>query len=442
MSAFLDEILTIGFVDKLDGDDGRVAKMEKAAATVASELKADPPLLIGAVLAGLDPDVPGDDPAIQRAEKALVAEWRSLSSVFPDRPVNWYRAILLDACASAGEGERAAVLWLSAADHLPQVRLGREETAIRRLLARWAENCERTAMEGASSPATKKPETPKLSIAAAGAAAANPTEVDRAALRQRVEAAVGPHNRQGQARPNPNPNWPNSAPNWSYDFADRMAPLLADALDAVSADAAKRVSDGLQQQATAQAALVAELQSALDSQRKWLEGAHQAALAQREVASTQLDALWWAEALYSPSIRMSYREVSPAVAAFLMAKDLCELMPSLAPASVGYLLAEAVGRIPGAGHGQPIRFTEVLRDLRSARKDLPAKFRPPAESLDGVGRLGLRDLVTLAIGDHEFEAKSALARSLLREDPELTLPRVAHALFRQEQAVELAGGRK
>jgi hypothetical protein len=59
-----------------------------------------------------------------------------------------------------------------------------------------------------------------------------------------------------------------------------------------------------------------------------------------------------------------------------------------------------------------------------------------------LGRLGLRDLVALAIGDREFDAESALARSLLREDPELTFPRFAHALFRQEQAIEIAGGRE
>lgn len=440
MSAFLDEILTIGFVEKLDGDDGRVAKIEKAVATVAAELIADPPLLISSVLAGLDPDVPGDDPAIQRAEKALVAEWRSLSSVFPDKPMNWFRAILLDACASVGDGERAAVLWLTAADHLPQMRLGREERAVRGLLERWAVACEREAMKGASSPAAKAPPPPKIAVAGASSATAA-RQVDRTGLTQRVGAAAGPEYR-GKPVPNANPYWPNNPQHWAWEFTDRMTALLADELDAVGADVTKRLSEGIQQQKTTQNALVAGVQEAFEAQRKWLEGAQQAALAQRALASTQLDALWWAEALYSPSIRMSYREVSPAVAAFLMAKDLCELMPSPAPASVGYLLAEAVGRIPGAGHGQRIRFTEVLRDLRSARKDLPAELRSGTEGFEAMGRLGLRDLVALATGDRDFDADSALPRSLLREDPELTLPRFAHALFRQEQAIKLAGGRK
>jgi hypothetical protein len=202
------------------------------------------------------------------------------------------------------------------------------------------------------------------------------------------------------------------------------------------------MSEGLERSAATLTGLVSAVQGAIDAQRKWMDTSLQVAAKWRERQTTQLEALWWAEALYSPSIGRGYREVSPAVAAFLMAKDLCKLMPRPAPASVGYLLAEAVGRIPGAGHGQPVRLTDVLRDLRSARKDLPAEFRPTVESLRGVGRLGLRDVVASAVGDQEFDANSVLARSLVREDPELTFPKIAHALFRQQQAVDLAGGRK
>lgn len=441
MTSFLNDVLTTGFIERLDGDDGRVSKMEKAASAVAAELKADPPLLIGAVLAGLDPDVPPGDPAIVRAERALVAVWRSLSSVFPDKPVNWFRAILLDACASVGEARLSAVLWLSVADHLPQVRLGREEPAVRALVMRWAEACETEAMKGGAAPTAKKPTPPKLTAAPAAVSAAA-RKVDRNALVQRVAASAGPQNRQSQGLPNPNPHWPNQPQHWSWEFTDRMAALLADELDAVGADVVKRLTDGRQEQAAAQTALVSEIQNAFDSQRKWLESAHQSALAQREVASTQLEALWWAEALYSPSVQRSYREVSPVVAAFLMAKDMCDLMPSPAPASVGYLLAEAVGRLPGAAHDHPVRFTQLLTELRAARTDLPPAFRLGGEGLATVGRLGLRDLVLLAASEREFSIEADLARSPLREDPELTLPQFAHAIFRQEQAVEIAGGRK
>ncbi|MDP2312200.1 MAG: GTPase-associated system all-helical protein GASH [Pseudomonadota bacterium] len=440
MSAFLNDVLTTGFIEKLDGDDGRVSKMEKASSAVAAELKADPPLLIGAVLAGMDPDVPPDDPAVVRAERALVAEWRSLSSVFPDKPVNWYRAILLDACASVGEERLSAVLWLAAADHLPQVRLGREEPAVRALVLRWAEACEGEAMKDGAAPTAKKPTPPKLTAAAPVPAVAA-RNVDRNTLIQRVGASAGP-NYRNTAGPNPNPHWSNQAQSWSWEFTDRMAALLADELDAVGADVMKRLSDGFQHQATAQTAFVSEVQNAFETQRKWLESAHQSALAQREVASTQLEALWWAEALYSPVLRRSYREVSPVVAAFLMAKDLHELMPSPAPASVGYLLAEAVGRLPGAGHNHPVRFTQLLTELRAARTSLPPAYLLGGEGLRTVGRLGLRDLVLLAAGEREFLIGTELARSPLREDPELTLPQFAHAIFRQEQAVEIAGGRK
>lgn len=135
MTDLLTELLNAGLIDKLDGNDDRFTKMEKAAEAIAQELRDKPPLLIRAILAGLDPDIPADDPALVQAEQALLNEWQTMRSVHTDRPVNLLRAILLAACnLVADAGDNAEILWLTAADTLPLLRLGKEEWVIREML--------------------------------------------------------------------------------------------------------------------------------------------------------------------------------------------------------------------------------------------------------------------------------------------------------------------
>src|SRR5688500_824479 len=116
MAGLLTEFLAAGLIEKLDGKDERLAKMDRAATVVAEQLLGHRPGLIRAILAGLDPDVPARDPAIAQAELALVTEWKSMRSVHTSPPIGLFRAILLEACNQAAEGKNnAAILWLTAA---------------------------------------------------------------------------------------------------------------------------------------------------------------------------------------------------------------------------------------------------------------------------------------------------------------------------------------
>jgi len=89
----------------------------------------------------------------------------------------------------------------------------------------------------------------------------------------------------------------------------------------------------------------------------------------------RLNVLWWSEALYSPMIGSSYRELPLPVAAVAAAEDLAAIVPALSPASVSYVLGETVlrlSRILEAEDVQPISF--YLGELATAKKDFVKSF--------------------------------------------------------------------
>lgn len=221
MSDFLKAVNRAGLIEKLDGDDERFTKMEAAAERVSTILQEEPPQLIRAVLAGLDPDIPADDPAIQMAEKALIEEWTSLNSVHPDPPILIYRAILLDACDHVAEESNAVILWNTVTDTLPLMRLGKEESAIREMLTRWAETAEQFALvvptvgEIKRAPTSKKIELYSF----------DPPEgkvVNENNLKNGIAKACGPSTEDGTQLDNANDYWPNNAQNWAWPFTDKM----------------------------------------------------------------------------------------------------------------------------------------------------------------------------------------------------------------------------
>jgi hypothetical protein len=440
MTSFLVEMSKAGLDLQLQGDDNRLKRYEAASAAIAERLADDPAAYVGAVLAGLDPDTPADDAAIELAQEALVESWPSVESIFKDAPRGIYRALLLDACGAAERDDAAAIVWLTAADTLPMCRLGRQETPVVGLLTRLAERVEQKAVVVSAAPALAEVE---LKVGAAGTSKPPvPNKVDRDALARRVEAAVGPQNRTNDPPlENANPHFPvrGVQPGWSWEFADRMTPLLADQLDEVLKKNAE-LGDTLQASfTTSQTALATSVTQALSAQQGWVQRAITSAKAQQDAERLRVTALWWSEALYSPRLRCSYRALPPALAAVVMALDLHALTPSLPPASVGYLLAETVNRLPEASFEQTRPLVEWLGFLRGATGVDLGKIGATLCAPPNHGRVSVRDVLAATLRGASPDP-ALLNRLPGGPDTPMSLPNLAHALFRQEKALLLAGG--
>ncbi len=213
MSALLPQLLKAGLIEKLDGDDQRYEKMAKAAESLVQEFREKPALLIRAVLAGLDPDIPVTDPLIQQAKAALQEQWMTFATAYPDDPVNLFRALLLEACHQCGEGRNAVVLWGTAADTVPMLRLGKGEAVVApwlRQMALAAEGVCFADTQPTSTASITASETEKFPNSLSN------REVDRDDLLNRIAASSG-QNYRGRGLENANPYFSNHQ-NWAWDF--------------------------------------------------------------------------------------------------------------------------------------------------------------------------------------------------------------------------------
>jgi GTPase-associated system helical domain len=148
--------------------------------------------------------------------------------------------------------------------------------------------------------------------------------------------------------------------------------------------------------------------------------------------------LWWKEALFSPSARISYRDLPPTAAAAQMAFDLHQQVPTFSPASVSAFLFEAVIGLPAVEPGKTYAIRDLvekaqthgsLAALRSAGADL---IGPP----EGPGPV----MALIAHPDGPAARAEADFRRLtgVPIDAQLTLPSWATWVFRELQAARAA----
>lgn len=440
MARLLKEFNTAGLIDKLEGHDERFDKILAAADIIAEKLQDDPSLLIRAALAGLDPNSGPDEPTMQIAAQAMEEVWQSYRSVHVDHPTTIYRYILLDACNQLASELRAAILWNISADTLPFLRLGREEKVIHGCVSGWARNAEEFSLVVPDSenfkkaPITKRFTPPQLNINTY-------KKFDEEALLPDLAATVAPNFRGNSHESDlaPNPHWAHQHQQWAWEFADRMSKVLADNFDALSENAESKIKDMSAYLTEVSLNASEHYQSLLSSQRSWLQSTLEEQNRTRQSERTQLNTLWWCEALYSPSLTKSYRELPVSLATAVMPLDLLDELNLPVNASVSYALFEAVGKLSGANFCEERGIEELLEQIgsesESCRQMLRERFEQPPEH----GRLCIRDLVASIIFDPGASLSALIAKSCLTEETRISLPRLAQIVFRQEQAMKLAG---
>lgn len=437
MSNFLSELLAAGLIENLGGDDDRFEKIEVASKNLAEDFKTNPPHLIRAILAGLDSTISAEDPAIIWAEQVLIDQWKSLRSAYPTPPINLYRAILLDACMQCSDPEYSAIIWLTAADIFPIMQLGKEEKVIRRMLEDTAEKYEHLATTQAKLP--RKEKTPSFKISEQQFSNIQQYKTNYEKLTAQIAASAGMDTIQDVELEDPNPYWPSSNAHWVAEFSTRMAKLLANQLDLVATNLIKELNNTNSTLTISHQSVLTNIKEELSSQRQWVRdfiATHQ----EREVAEqTRLNVLWWSKTLYSPSLKQSYRELPLHIATIAMVLDLLELIPCLCPASVGYFLKETVSELPSADFTKKFSLADLLNLIQSDKQLLPTQSLLNLTQAPNEGKLSIRDVIVMMLTEKEVDCVQTLERAGFDEQFEITQPELAHAFFRQEQAVRIAG---
>lgn len=450
MSEILTGLLEAGLIEKVDGDESRFEKMEKAAEAVANELKEQPIKLISAIVAGINPDILETDPAIQMAKSALVHEWKTMSSAYPSPPINLFRAILLEACKQASlENHNAAILWLTVADTFPLMRLGKEEAVVRKLLEQLSLLAEERSLVDNDISKLKAVSPIKLTLSEP-LKLSKPIKVDREDLHPKLgDAAGNTHikldgangtgdspNRYALTNHNQLGRWPN----WAGDFAVKMTELLGDEFDGLASTVSQQNNQLVKSINALNKDVIEEVGKKLNEQRLYIQKIAKQNLQEQKSEQTRLNVLWWSEALYSTSLRTSYRELDPSIASIIMAIDLLAEVSIPAPASVSYMLSETICKLADSGFDRKVVLSELLESFKASKNGIPRQWIDNIKPHSHSGFMTLRDLVITSMKNDSFKLDNLAETAGIPIDFEISLPVLSRAIFRQEQAVRLAGG--
>ncbi|WP_457447482.1 GTPase-associated system all-helical protein GASH [Roseateles sp. P5_E4] len=331
---------------ELDGDDSRLAKLQEAATALAADCEAGPiatafPLLF----ATLRPEGASTDSSFDDVANVIEEHWSTYKSVFKDgRATTLYRAVALQAIVEAIDNAPAlgTAIALLLRNLRSELAMGKYEPAIK-IVAVAAEEAFASERESSNMAAAK--------VDATLAPAAKTAKIDRANLKKRIEAAVGPHDRQGQALDSPNPHWTNAGNPWSYDFSDRMTAIIGDCVDLAITEATK-----------------------LDVRNHGAVGASLSAVGKIDPAlNRSAGLLWWRQALYSRSAGQPYRALPKADAVVHAVIDLAAQIPSAYEPALDSFLMEAILALNL--EDEPMGSGAVLEVLPLASEELDGALR-------------------------------------------------------------------
>ncbi len=429
--SLLQELLNLGLVN-IGEEDSRFEKIKAAAAAMKEKLNEDPSLLIPATLIALDKDVEEDDSTFVLVEKLLIEEWQTLKNTHTSRPRELLRSIIIDTIFNtvADNPEAAGVVWFTAVSPFnhDQARLGKEASLVTELIQNSGIKAEQTAIERARmiEPAAKKRQRKKNS--AVEYSLKIEAEITAEEVIKDIGRTAGPHDAQNLAFSEPNPHWPNAGPPWSHEFAPRMASALAKAVNL----SAKRLTSSISKN------LATYLETAdlrLSNQEQQSEAIRNEIAESQQASRMRLDVLWWSEALYSPTLRRGYREIPLETASIAMALDLTKIVPALAPASVTYMLGEAVRTLSQHSAEEVAKPLEIhLATLAESNVDFAQDV---LVSTDSQTRQPLIEMITEAVRGTKISAKKIRLRTGVDPSMQISSSDLAKWMFCDLQARRL-----
>ncbi|MGB8192876.1 MAG: GTPase-associated system all-helical protein GASH [Chitinophagaceae bacterium] len=346
-----------GLLPNLGGNDDIYNKLKQSSEDIADMLVDNPNKIIPFSLVAIDNQITEEEPVLQEIETKISANWQMVRSQFTEMPVVLYRAVVLQAIEILihKNAKYAAVIWFTNSDVYRYLNIPHKEAIILKDFLHWiGDTAEFEALKQWTVGDQKTP----VSIASFNlklSKAAVKTEVKQ--LEEYLIGASGPSGADGQARPDPNPHWPNAAQNWSYQFAPKAAKGIATVIDT----AFHQQSETIDKHTASIQKNVGEYLNVVGNN---IEKALQAAIQSSLAVERRSQLLWWKETLYSRKLHTSYRHMSKFENAIAMAFDLFDLLPTVFPVSVDYILREAYGQIHGYS-GNDVQLGDFFEELAS-----------------------------------------------------------------------------
>lgn len=396
----------------LDIDDENTFNyLIETAEELSAILLENPSKVISYTLMALDPNAPVDDPVFNEVEELLKNRWKFLRRRYPDRPTEFLRSIIFQALelASADNKTIIGLIWLTAKSFIPFAKLYGDIDLYRNFVEMMG-----IAFESDISISTSFDVT-LLKTKSRQFTKAN-LEIEIASIiSNRYKDKEISNDR------NPNPIYRNDyfpLDNWINEFVPRATSLLLKALGKIQED-----TSSIQIEV---AKLMERFITQADGQR------------------IKTDILWWKQALYSPRLARSYRDLPPYLACIVMALDLSDIISSPYPISVDYIFKETIQDLFEAtdkNNNNLITFAELLQtlvtpNLQDTLRELTNNTECPN------GRTSLLKFLSAFVHGNCQNAEEITSKVGVNLSDKITLPDFGVWLFCDLQAEKLLQGRE
>lgn len=404
LQVFLDAELLKGIDDNEQFNYLKAAAQELFGKSAKNRLE-----LIPFTLVALDPEVPEDEPLLERVESAIKKHWQPFKNKFPSRPVQILRAVILEALRlkTAKDDLAAAIVWLTGASYYQHKTYPTREEAIfkdylrdlaKRLeeksVGHWVVNQSINGKDGSDITFTLQ-------------------DVSQEQLQGRLLNAAGPtQDAQGSAVKGSNTHLPSEGGPWAIDFSKIAAAGVAKSINDNNAQIKNGINKVMQDIVTSIAIL-----------------------------NRRYDLLWWRHTLYSASLKRSYRGLDISTLCLLTSFDVYMLVPELYPQSVEFLLREAISVLLVTSNetsSHELSLLEFLESLPaiSHLEELRSSYK--AKVVEGNSRVSLLDLVKGVLMGESPSSQSIKLRLGLASDLQIDTTELTVWLLRGLQAQHLA----
>jgi hypothetical protein len=314
LQKFLDE----GLLD-LGEDRERFGYVKSAAEDLAKKLLENRHDLVTASSIVMGGEISENEPIMKLCREAIATHWQTYGSRFPSKAIQLFRATLLQAIAlitqQDSDTSNTAIIYYTTSGLLPYIATKSEDEIFREFLTRLAQRVEDEAARIWSLP--RNADSPKIQYGD-GIPAIAP--IDAKTLKDALKNAIGPAGGNGA-----NPQWPSSNANeWLEHYGGGSASAIFAAITSAIKDVVPKI--------VAQSR--SDTLAAVNAMNDQLIG----------VAADNLraDILYWKGALFSPSKKVSYRQLSHDGMTYWAAQDLHLRVPRFHPLSVEFFLRETV----------------------------------------------------------------------------------------------------
>lgn len=330
-ATILQDFLDNRFIKTDDTDN--IKNLKAASTEIEKQLRKKKPMVIAYALVAFDPTVAHDDPIVEDVQKVIIKKWPAFKNSVvntKDTPVSYVQAVILQALGSLSKDQSfAGIIWYSTNNILSYYKLANQQSVLSKFLLPIGHSVEVEAQLNWG--ISQNNEIESFSPEDFSLPSVLASKVNELELKGHLLAASAQQSAGGE-----NPQWAsNNAATWPTFFSERASSGIATEINKALSSQSKSLS-------SLPIAIKQSLDEYFSALTPYLEGVSSNIRQSSQSLNLRSNIMWWKQALYSKKLNTSYRTLSPVIIAVTMAIDLAESVPAISPASVGFLLQEAL----------------------------------------------------------------------------------------------------